>query len=326
MQVTLNRAEIAKANAAKETASTSNGQEKEQKETENDTEKEIKPKPKKKKKKKQILYSEDATKLFKKINDGKRLKNGITLSKACNIFSVAWELPEENGRILPSKVARHFKQVLPSKKTAKKAKAKKDKNIKPSVAKARTHRDNPTMTVTVEEEENVEEKNGQHINDMIKPQSMRGNVKPAWMGLYSQSTHTLAANLSHQPSRSSARIPVSAKALTAANTSSLTAGFFEPKKSIVTTLENLLEADVHRSNSNDNEKNEIKRERAGSMTDLHSMLGQDDGNHGSDEEDQVVESDIDALFKEVKKQKALEKKKQEKEEDAANAIDAALGL
>merc|ERR1712083_929461 len=79
-------------------------------------------KTKKKKKKQQILYAEDATKLFKKINDGKRFKNGIKLDKACNIFSVAWELPEENGRILPSKIARHFKQVLPSKKAMKRKK------------------------------------------------------------------------------------------------------------------------------------------------------------------------------------------------------------
>eukprot|EP01083_Nonionella_stella_P180634 644608_1 len=117
--------------------------------------KEAKKKKKKKKKKNPVLYAEVATKLYKKINDGKRFKKGITLKKACHIFSVAWELPEDNGRILPSKVARHFKQVLPSKKTAQKV--AKAANIKPSVAKRNS---------------------GIH-----KPQTMRGHVKQHnWLG------------------------------------------------------------------------------------------------------------------------------------------------
>merc|ERR1719204_2831465 len=68
--------------------------------------------PKKKKlAKTKVLYAEDATKIFKKLSEGKRYKKGVDLSRTCKIFSVAWELPEEKGRILPSKVARHFKQV-----------------------------------------------------------------------------------------------------------------------------------------------------------------------------------------------------------------------
>ena len=283
-------------------------------------ENEQKPKPTKKKKKKlQILYAEDATKLFKKFNDGKRLKNGITLTKACNIFSVAWELPEENGRILPSKVARHFKQVLPKKPKKPKGggknkhiKAAASVNIKPSmVTKARTHRDNPTgpLSITNPEEE---QKNNNNNKELQKPQTMRGHAAPQWLGLYSQSAHQLQT----LPRASAARVQVSTNALTVGQIRG-------PKKSIISDLENLISSDPNRSNANDEEKNEIKRERAGSMTDLHAMLGNDEEH---EDEDQHVENDIDALFKEVKKQKELEQKKKEKEEDAANAIDAALGF
>ena len=276
-------------------------------------------KGKKKKKVQQILYAEDATKLFKKINDGKRLKNGITLSKACNIFSVAWELPEENGRILPSKVARHFKQVLPSKKTAKKTNTRKRgvSNIKPSVAKARTHRDNPIATMRDAKEEKGSEY-GPSLGDItIKPRTMRGDAKSSWTGLHSQTPHTL-----HALPRASARVAVSPHALRAANNFLPVHPNMEPKRSIVTTLEKLIEADANRSNPNDNEKSRIIRDRAGTMTDLQNML---EDLH-DDDHDQVVETEIDVLFQEVKKQKALEQKKKEQENDAANAIDAALGL
>jgi len=138
-----------------------------------------KKKKKKKKKQQQILYAEDATKLFKKINDGKRFKNGISLNKACNIFYVAWELPEENGRILPSKVVRHFKQVLPSKKSIKKkqVKVKKvekrtsdtTKNIKPSLIK-------------IIKTESMEQENASML---IKPQTMRGHLNVNGFGKHS---------------------------------------------------------------------------------------------------------------------------------------------
>ena len=81
------------------------------------------------KKKEATLYHEDAVKLYKGLtNSSKRYEKGIALTKACHIFSIAWELDEDKGRILPSKIVRHFKQVLPSKKTAKKKKKNKNKN------------------------------------------------------------------------------------------------------------------------------------------------------------------------------------------------------
>merc|ERR1711951_315240 len=57
-----------------------------------------------------------------------------SLSKTCSVLNVAWELPLENGRLLPSKVARHFKSALPSKKV------RNDSNIKPSIAKSMASR------------------------------------------------------------------------------------------------------------------------------------------------------------------------------------------
>merc|ERR1711971_331565 len=148
-----------------------------------------------------------------------------------------WELPEENGRILPSKVARHFKQVLPSKKTQKKNKGKNNNNIKPSLAKSRTHRDFVTVT-----------------ND-DKPQSMRGDTKPWSLGKFTQNTYHLSTR--------SQRVEISSKVLGIANIAKM-----EPKKSIISDLENLISADPNRSNNNNDEKNESKRERAVSMTDL----------------------------------------------------------
>lgn len=53
----------------------------------------------------------------------KRFNKGVSLSTSCSIFKTAWELPENNGLILPSRVQRHFKAVLPKKPKTKKKKS-----------------------------------------------------------------------------------------------------------------------------------------------------------------------------------------------------------
>ena len=89
---------------------------------------ETKPKKKKKKKKKNTpLYQETAVKYYDGFMKNKRFNKGINLSTGCGIFKTAWELPENNGLILPSRVIRHFKQVLPKKPKGDK---KKKKNTK----------------------------------------------------------------------------------------------------------------------------------------------------------------------------------------------------
>merc|ERR1712228_732629 len=70
-------------------------------------------------KKAKTLYAEDAAKLCKKINDGKRFNQGIPLSKGCAIYSSIWQLQSRRSEVFPSKIFKHFKQTLPSKKEAK---------------------------------------------------------------------------------------------------------------------------------------------------------------------------------------------------------------
>ena len=74
---------------------------------------------KRRKKKPQKLYAEDAAKLFKKINEGKRFENGIPLSKGCAIYNSIWQLQSRRSDVLPSRIFKHFKQTLPSKKEPK---------------------------------------------------------------------------------------------------------------------------------------------------------------------------------------------------------------
>merc|ERR1712228_354654 len=88
-----------------------------------------KPKKKKSKKTKKntILYQQTAIKYFDGFTKNKRFNKGINLSTGCAIFKTAWELPENNGLILPSRIIRHFKQVLPKKPKKDKNKNKKSK-------------------------------------------------------------------------------------------------------------------------------------------------------------------------------------------------------
>eukprot|EP01083_Nonionella_stella_P028396 78206_1 len=86
------------------------------------------PTKKKKKKKNAILYQQTAVKYYNGFMKNKRYKKGIKLSTGCAIFKTAWELPESNGLILPSRVMRHFKQVLPKKPPPKTKKTKKKAN------------------------------------------------------------------------------------------------------------------------------------------------------------------------------------------------------
>ncbi|ETO33174.1 hypothetical protein RFI_03933 [Reticulomyxa filosa] len=93
-----------------------------------------------KKKPERILYQEDALKIFTQFETGTKNQNGIHLSRACEVYKVAWELAEENGRVLPSRVRNHFKQVLPSKKTRLQNK----KNARPRRATSNGTKTNPS--------------------------------------------------------------------------------------------------------------------------------------------------------------------------------------
>ena len=251
-------------------------------------------KKKKTKKKQAILYAEDATKLFKKINDGKRFKNGISLSKACNIFSVAWELPEENGRILPSKVVRHFKQVLPSKKAIKKKKVGKEekrtsdttKNIKPSLIKI------------IKTDHDVEE------SVLIKPQTMRGHVN---VGAY------LFSSSNQQGARRTINM-IPNNAMTAGK-ENLT----KKKKNPMSDLERMIASNKIKNNDDhdyDDGNKVIKRRKAESM--YHLELNGFHFAH-NDDKDQIVENEVEQIIEEKKKLK-------QKEQNVANAIDSALGI
>ena len=87
-----------------------------------------KKKSKKAKKKNTILYQQTAIKYFDGFTKNKRFEKGISLSTGCAIFKTAWELPENNGLILPSRIIRHFKQVLPKKPKKEKNKKKSKKS------------------------------------------------------------------------------------------------------------------------------------------------------------------------------------------------------
>merc|ERR1712013_112679 len=212
---------------------------------------------------KKVLFSEDATKIFKMLSEGKRYKKGIALSRTCHIFSVAWELPEEKGRILPSKVARHFKQVLPSKKQKQKAKVKKAENgnIKPSIAKSSTMRS-----------------------------AMAQHTQRSTVTLNSKALHgALGLN-----GNGNGRVPLNASKRTAKDA-------HLPKKSIIGSLEDMLSADVHRSNAEDESEMDsvyaakVKHEKARSLTDLEvNVADEADGDGEGNEEEEV--SEVDEIF------------------------------
>ena len=102
-----------------------------------------KKKVKKKKKKVTPLYQGTAVKYYDGFMKNKRFNKGLKLSTACGIFKTAWELPENNGLILPSRVIRHFKQVLP-----KKPKPSKDtKTTKKTTKKATTTISKPKTNI-----------------------------------------------------------------------------------------------------------------------------------------------------------------------------------
>merc|ERR1712154_47393 len=81
----------------------------------------------KKKKTANILYQETAIKYYDGFTKNNRFNKGINLSTGCAVFKTVWELPENNGLILPSRVIRHFKQILPKKPKKSKTKKKKKK-------------------------------------------------------------------------------------------------------------------------------------------------------------------------------------------------------
>ncbi|ETO22784.1 hypothetical protein RFI_14409, partial [Reticulomyxa filosa] len=77
-----------------------------------------------------VLHYEEAANIFNTFGKNGRIKNGIALSRACLVYKTAWELPEEKGRVLPSRVIRHFKHCLPSSKSS--VVTKNSKTMQPS--------------------------------------------------------------------------------------------------------------------------------------------------------------------------------------------------
>lgn len=227
----------------------------------------------KRNKKRQTLYHEDATRIFKKLNDGKRFKNGLSLSKTCSVLNVAWELPLENGRLLPSKVARHFKATLPSKK------AKRDSNIKPSIAKSIATRTTALQSVS----DHSDDERQSVATKPSKPQRRwtERNLKTGF--------HPISAKpMGYTPTTTS----------TASSTGTKTEIDHKPKQSMISSLEELLSSDPLRANPDDEDADFGFVSRAKTDADIDV--------EGHDEE-HATECDIEKIAAKRKKKKKKRK-------------------
>merc|ERR1712154_545954 len=140
-----------------------------------------------------------------------------------------------------------------------------------------------------------------------RPQTMRSHLGLATLNGMSRSA--LPQNTTHGMRRTVIDLPFNKKDIFINNK--------KPHKNTLSDIENMIASDPNRTKHDDIEQQiTYKRRKAGSLTTLD--LEKIDDHQDEEEQDQIVENEIEQIIEE-------KIKREKKEEDVLNAIEASLG-